>query len=544
MSTFVELTKNETMSEIKYPIGIQTFEKIITEGYRYVDKTKYIFDIVSKGQFYFLSRPRRFGKSLLLTTIEALFKGKRELFRGLAIDSMEWDWQPHEVLHLDLNLRNYREEDSLTSILDVNLKHWEKLYNIEKESDKLVDRFASVIRKAYEISGRGVVILIDEYDKPLVATISDKKLQKAHRNQLQAFYGVLKSLDQYIKFGMLTGVSRFSKVSIFSGLNNLQDISLLPEFNGLCGISETELNKYFAESMADMAKAMDMTVEEIHDELKTNYDGYHFASVGEDIYNPFSLLNTFKGKMFGSYWFSTGTTSDLVEILENATFAIPELEGYHCKENLLTGSDIYLTNPVPLFFQTGYLTIKGYNSRFKQYILGFPNKEVAEGFSDFLMNSYMRGRDSSQLISEFVLDVEAGRPEAFMSKLKSFTAGIPYDLIRKENGEEYSAVGWITGDKEVHYQNVMFVVMKLMGFYTHTEYKTSDGRMDMVVETPDYVYLMEFKIDSTPEEALQQINEKEYALPFELDHRKLFKIGANFDTKTRRLENWIIESKE
>lgn len=531
------------MSEIKYPIGIQTFEKIISEAYIYVDKTQYIYDIVSKGQFYFLSRPRRFGKSLLLSTIESLFKGKRELFRGLAIDSLEWDWLPHEVLHLDLNLRNYKEGDSLTSILDVNIRQWEKIYGIDKESDKLVDRFANVVRKAYEIYGRGVVVLIDEYDKPLVATIGDKKLQTEHRNLLQSFYGVLKSLDKFIRFGMLTGVSRFSKVSIFSGLNNLEDISLQPQYNAICGITEPELSEYFQQGVEGLAESECMSVEEICSELKENYDGYHFSRKNEDVYNPFSILNAFKSRMFGSYWLATGTTSSLLEVLDINNYEIQNLEGYRATESQLNGADIFLTDPVPYFFQTGYLTIKEYDKEFKQYILGFPNREVSEGFNELVLKMWMRHKEPTTLISGFVLDVREGRVEEFMKKLQSFFAGIPYGHARqfnkKEAGEENGE--GIRGDKEIHYQNVMFVIMTLMGFYTHTEYKTSDGRIDMVVKTDDYVYLLEFKIDSTPEEALQQINEKEYALQFELDHRKLFKIGANFDTKKRRLENWIIE---
>jgi len=528
------------MSNLKYPVGLQSFEKIRNGGYLYIDKTKYIHSIVCNEAYFFLSRPRRFGKSLLLSTIEALFKGKRELFKGLAIDSLDWDWEPHEVLHLDLNVRNYIDDDSLKTIIERHLEEWEGNYEITPKNDILEDRFITVIKKAYEISGKGVVILIDEYDKPLLAKLSDKQLQTRYRKQLQAFYGVLKSLDDYIRFGMLTGVSRFSKVSIFSGLNNLNDISLLPQYNCLCGISETELSKYFKEGMGTMAKTQNLNVEDIHHKLKENYDGYHFASSGEDIYNPFSVLSTFANQKFSSYWFATGTTSNLIEILENATFSIPELEGYRCNESMLTGSDIYLINPVPLFYQTGYLTIKDYDTRFNQYIMGFPNKEVSEGFSDFLMNSYMRGRNSAMLISEFILDVEAGRAEDFMKKLKSFTAGIPYDLITDGKTKNYDDEG-IQGDKEIHYQNVMYVVMKLMGFYTHTEYKTSDGRIDMIIETSNYLYLLEFKIDSTPEKALQQINDKDYALPFRISDKKVIKIGASFNTEKRRLTNWIIQ---
>ena len=527
------------MRELKYPIGIQTFETIRNDGYVYVDKTAYIYDIISKGQYYFLSRPRRFGKSLLISTIEAVFKGKRELFKGLAIDSSDWNWEKHEVLHFDLNPRNYKEHDSLRTILDVHLRNWETHYGISPDSDILVDRFAAIIRKAYHLSGNKVVILVDEYDKPLVATITDRKLQDEHRNLLQSFYGVLKTLDPFIRFGMLTGISKFSKVSIFSGLNNLEDISLQPQYNAICGITEKELYAYFEGSMEEMARSENVGVDEIHNQLKANYDGYHFANTDEDVYNPFSLLNTFKSKMFGSYWLATGTTSSLLEVLNVNSYRIQDLEGCRATATMLNGADIFLTDPIPFFFQTGYLTIKGYDREFKEYILGFPNREVSEGFNDLVLKTWMRRSEPTAIVSDFVRDVRSGKAEEFMCKLQTFFAGIPYDHAAgsRPADDEYG----IRGDKEVHYQNVMFVIMKLMGFYTHTEYRTSNGRIDMLVETADYVYVMEFKIDSTAEAAMRQINGKGYALPFGYSHKKIIKIGASFDTRTRRLADWIIE---
>lgn len=527
------------MSDMKYPIGIQSFEKLIRDGYLYIDKTQLIYNIVSKGQYYFLSRPRRFGKSLLLSTIEALFQGKRELFSGLAINDMEWEWDCFPVLHLDLTGKVYENESELDDILNDHLRRWENQYGYSLEGRAPDERFKALILKAKEVTNKNVVVLIDEYDQPIIHNIHNRKRVDAFRRKLNAFYSVLKAMDQHIRFAMLTGVSRFSKVSIFSGLNNLEDISMQPQYNAICGITENELARYFQVGIREMAEKNNESETSIHAKLKTNYDGYHFANSDVDVYNPFSLLNTFKSGMFGSFWFQTGTTSDLIKILEHATFAIPQLEGYRCNENLLTGSDIYLTNPVPLFFQTGYLTIKGYNARFNQYILGFPNKEVTEGFNDFLMNSYMKGSDSSVLITEFVLDVEEGRPQSFMEKLQYFFAGIPYDHSRAGKKEKEEG---IRGNMEIHFQNVTFVIMKLMGFYTHTEYRTANGRIDMTVETSDYLYLMEFKIDSTPEKAMSQINEKDYPLPFRLSRKNIFKIGANFDTKTRQLEGWIIDS--
>lgn len=528
------------MGKIKYPVGIQSFEKIRRENYLYIDKTELIHKIVSEGAYYFLSRPRRFGKSLLISTLYALFKGKRDLFKGLAIDSLEWNWQSYEVLHLDLNTQDYKEEDSLYANLDWHLKRWESQYGIADPAPKVENRFSDVILKANEISGRQVVILIDEYDKPLLANIDNPELQSKFRNMLQGFYSVLKTFDPYIKFGMLTGVTRFSKVSIFSSLNNLSDISIEPDFNNICGVSETELSLYFKDSIDEMAGKLNISTAELHELLKANYDGYHFAADGEDVYNPFSLLNTFKFNRIGSYWMATGTTSSLLKVLDINDYPIRKLENCRCTETQLNGADIFLTDPIPFFFQSGYLTIKKYDPDFEEYILGLPNKEVSQGFNDLVLKAWMRQPESGNPIRKFVEDVREGNVDEFMERIQAFFAGIPYDHAKKAK----KSASEIQGDKEVHYQNVMYVIMKLMGFYTHTEYRTSNGRIDMVVEVGDYIYVMEFKIDSSAEEALRQIDEKGYPLQFSKSGKTIFKIGANFDTKTRLLSNWLYEIAE
>lgn len=525
------------MSRIKYPIGIQTFEIIRKEGYLYVDKTQFIHQLVSTGKYYFLSRPRRFGKSLFISTLEAFFKGRRELFDGLAIDSLDWDWQEYPVIHIDLNGKEYREEIHLEQSLNENLIQYENQLGYSGEGKAADERLRTLIRTMQEKTGRNVVVLIDEYDQPILRALDDRELYEKFRSKLQAFYAGIKTMDRYIQFAMLTGISKFSKVSIFSGLNNLRDISLNLTYNSICGITEKELTGYFSQSMSEMAVSQNVSSEEIHAQLKRNYDGYHFAAEGEDVYNPFSLLNTFADMKISDYWFATATPNYLIRLLERSNFPIPEMDGYKCHESLLTGSDIYLIDPIPIFFQSGYLTIKGYNSRFNEYVLGFPNSEVTEGFSVFLMNSYMHDRTAAFKINDFVKDVESGRADGFMKQLQSFTADIPYDHIT--DGEKKRLT---KGIKEVHYKNVMYVVFKLMGFYTHTEWRTSDGRIDMVVETSNYVYVMEFKIDSTPEAALKQIDEKEYTLPFRTSGKKIFKIGANFSTRSRRLSKWLIEA--
>lgn len=525
------------MEEAKYPIGIQSFENIRRGGYLYVDKTAYIQRLVSYGAYYFLSRPRRFGKSLLLSTIEAFFRGRRDLFEGLAIDSMDWDWAEYPVLHLDLSGKEYTETGQLDNILNEYLSQWSDRYGCDVAEGADVDeRFRAVIRKAAEQTGKQVVILIDEYDQPLLKSMHDERLSEAFRRKLQAFFSVVKTMDPYIRFAMLTGVSRFSKVSVFSGINNLNDISLDMGFNAVCGITEAELTDYFTEGIAGMAAMSGISAESLRRRLKEDYDGYHFAYRSEDVYNPFSLLNTFYKKRFGSYWFKTGTPTFLVKVLERSRLPIPRLNGYRCTEEQLSGSDVYLSDPVPLFFQTGYLTIKDYDERFNQYILGFSNREVSEGFVNFLMKSYMRGVDTSNMITDFVRAVEAGDAERFMSLLRSFTADIPYDLIKGtgRKGEDTCR------RYEAHYQDMMYIVFKLMGFYTHTEYKTNDGRIDMVVETPGYIYVMEFKVDSSAEEAMKQIDTKGYAIPFRSSGKEIVRIGASFSTATRRLDQWLI----
>ncbi|MCM1490965.1 MAG: ATP-binding protein [Muribaculum sp.] len=528
------------MSRVKYPIGIQTFEKIREGNYLYVDKTRYIHELASSDSYYFLSRPRRFGKSLTISTLLALFEGKRELFKGLAIDSLEWNWKKHEVLHLDLNVKFYEDKTSLVSILDRHLREWEEKYEIIPNSDAYENRFVEIIKKAYSVFGRGVVILVDEYDKPLLATIGDPELQNYYRKQLQGFYGVLKSMDPYIRFGMITGVSRFSKVSIFSALNNLKDISLSNKYNAICGITESELSEYFAEGIREMAAEEGVSVAQLHESLKSNYDGYHFSGKGKDIYNPFSILNVFSDLQFGSYWLATGTTSSLLEVLNVNTYPLQELEGCKATENMLNGADIFLSDPIPFFFQTGYLTIKDYNPEFKRYTLGFPNREVTEGFNDLVLRTWMRKDNPATFVEDFVNDVRDGKAEAFMEKIKYFFAGIPYDHAKGDKAEKEDEENGICGSREVHYQNVLYVIMKLMGFYTNTEYRTSNGRIDMVVQTSEYVYVMEFKIDSSAQAALDQIEEKGYADPFRITGKKIFRIGANFNTKTRRLSDYII----
>lgn len=515
------------MATVKYPIGIQNFEKLRNEGFLYIDKTALIRKMLQEGNYYFLSRPRRFGKSLLLSTIQAYFEGKRELFKGLAIDTDEMSWDAHPVLRFDLNAEKYETKESLDSLLNKQVSLYEDIYGRKAYDSTISQRFDSLIRNACEKTGKRVVILIDEYDKPMLQAIGNSELQDEYRNTLKAFYGTLKSMDACIQFALLTGVTKFGKVSVFSDLNHLTDISMDIRYYNICGISEEEIPKYFTEGISELAEANSLNVEDCLALLKERYDGYHFAEDAPGIYNPFSLLNTLSKKKFGSYWFETGTPTYLVKLLQLHHYNLEALAKTQTSADVLDSIDGHDTNPVPVIYQSGYLTIKGYNSRFGTYLLGFPNKEVEEGFLKFLIPYYSRinAVDSAFQIQCFVDDVENGRTEQFIKRLKSFFADTPYELVK---------------DLENHYQNVLFIISRLMGFYTKAEYHTSEGRIDMVIQTPLYCYVLEFKLDGTAEEALQQIQDKNYTLPFEMNGQQIICVGMNFSSETRNIDKVLI----
>ena len=516
------------MSNKIYPIGIQNFEKLRTGGYFYIDKTELIYRIIKTGSYYFLSRPRRFGKSLLISTIEAYFQGKKELFEGLAMEKLEKDWIEHPILHLDLNAKKFDTEDDLLRLIARQFLIYEQEYGSVQSDETIDDRFVTLIRKAYEKTGRKVVILIDEYDKPLLQTIENTTLQKEYRETLKAFYGVMKSMDGYIQFAMLTGVTKFGKVSVFSDLNNLDDISMWNEYIEICGISEREIHDNLEAELHEFAAARGVTYDKLCTELKENYDGYHFTHNSIGMYNPFSLLNAFKRKEFGSYWFETGTPTYLVKLLKKHHYNLERMAHEETDAQVLNSIDSESTNPIPVIYQSGYLTIKGYDERFGMYRLGFPNREVEEGFIRFLLPFYTNVSkvETPFAIQKFVREVESGDYNSFFRRLQSFFADTTYEVIREQ---------------ELHYENVLFIIFKLIGFYTQVEYNTNDGRIDLVLRTDKFIYIMEFKLEGTAEEALQQINDKHYALPFEMDGRKLLKIGVNFSEKTRNIEKWVVE---
>lgn len=367
---------------MKYPIGIQDFEKLRTNGYSYVDKSRFVYKLATEGEYYFLSRPRRFGKSLFLSTLEAYFQGKKELFEGLAIYDLETDWKKYPIFHIDLNTANFREKDSLYMVLNDYLTTWECKYGTRESEATLALRFKGVIARAAEKEGCGVVILIDEYDKPILQTLRDPELQAEHRAQLKAFYSVLKTQDRYIKFAFLTGVTKFGKVSVFSDLNNLTDISMDHRYISICGMTEKELLTNFKEGINELASANEDNETETIDKLRMRYSGYHFEENSEEIYNPFSVLNTLANSRYDDYWFKANTHTFLIDILKKHDYCITDLNKAQVKVNMMNNVD---SNPIPVIYQSGYLTIKSYDERFKNYQLGIPNKEVEEGILNTLL---------------------------------------------------------------------------------------------------------------------------------------------------------------
>ena len=504
------------MNQTIYPIGIQNFESLRKDGYLYIDKTALIYQLVTTGRYYFLSRPRRFGKSLLLSTLEAYFQGKKELFEGLAMEKLEKDWIRYPILHLDLNAERYSDPGALESILRRYLNLWEDLWGKDEREITPSDRFTGVIRRAYERTGRRVVILVDEYDKPLLQAIGNPELQEAYRSILKAFYGVLKSMDGYIRLAFLTGVTKFGKVSVFSDLNNLMDLSMDNRYVEICGITEKEIHAYLDDEVKELADTQMTTYEETCLKLKQRYDGYHFTAKSEGIYNPFSLLNTFAK-----------------ELLKHTHYDLYEMANTETDADVLNSIDSASNNPIPVIYQSGYLTIKGYDPEFGIYRLGFPNKEVEEGFVKYLLPFYtsIQASKTPFEIGQFVREIRSGNYDAFFHRLQSFFADTPYEVIAGQKPER---------DTELHYRNVLFIVFKLVGLYTQMEYHTSNGRIDLVLQTDRYVYIMEFKLNGTAEEALRQIEEKGYALPFAGDNREVFKIGVNFSSETRNIEKWLV----
>lgn len=524
----------------KLPIGIQNFEKLRSNNYLYIDKTDYVYKLVHSNTPFFLSRPRRFGKSLLLSTLKAYWEGKRELFKGLTIESLEENndraWQEYPIFYFDFNRSGYQEKGNLENVIDEMLKEWENIYGCDKveqakePDNKYAIRFQRLIKRASEQTDRHCVVLIDEYDKPLLDNIDNLELMEHNRNFFKGFFSCLKSFDEYLQFVFIAGVTKFNKVSIFSDLNQLYDITFSNEYAGICGVTEAELTKYLTPEIQNTAANRRISIDICLEKLKKTYDGYCFSSDMVGVYNPYSLLISLDKKQFGSYWFETGTPTFLLKRLKQMSFDIRVFDAGSIDITERSISDYRMNNsdPVPLLYQTGYLTIVHYDDEADCYTLGFPNDEVKYGFFENLMMEYAEdvGAGSGKDILSIRRLVERGDVEGFMNSITALFSSIPY----KADDAPF----------EHYFQTIIYMLFTLLGKYVMCEIHTYMGRIDCVVETSKYIYLFEFKRDKSADEALAQIEDMNYSLPYAADKRKLYKIGVNFDSEKRIPTEWKI----
>lgn len=513
----------KTPEKVKYPIGQQDFKVLRQQGRLYVDKTRYIEQLVEEDQYYFLARPRRFGKSLFLSTLKYFFEGERELFKGLYIDSIEWNWEKYPVLHLDLNPERYFDKDTLENILNARFEEWEKAYDIKNDGADYSRRFRRIIENAHKKTGRQVAILVDEYDKPLVGNLNRSDHFEYFQEKLASIYSNFKSSAEHIKLVFITGVSRFSKLSVFSDLNNLRDISFSEDFANICGITEAELHQYFIPGIQTLADKEGISFEEACVELKLNYDGYRFSRGGSDIYNPWSVLNAMRESVVYDYWAETGKPTIVVEALRNLNVDLEKILNTDCTLDQLKGLDLSNIDPLPLLYQTGYLTIKAYDRETKLFNLGIPNREVSRDLFKALLPYYISvERDTPDSVARDILNaILKGEPAKMMESIDIFLAGIPYEMKI---------------DDENNFHNAIYILLRLIGARTETEVHTSDGRIDVLVKTPKFIYIIELKFGKDSQTAINQIEKKQYDIQFRLDPRQVFHIGANFNNMTRRLE--------
>ena len=529
---------------MKYPIGIQTFEKIIEGGFVYVDKTDMVYSLANEGgNIYFLSRPRRFGKSLLISTLESYFLGRKELFKGLKIDKLEKDWKVYPVIRIDFSVGNYLDTGNLGNVLDCIMGKWEKIYGIEKTVDDWGCRMAHIVEAIHQQTGMRVVVLVDEYDKPLLDVMGtpykvnyqgvEISLEQYNRDILKSLYSTFKAADEHLRFVFLTGVTKFSQVSVFSGFNQPEDITMNAQYETICGVSENEMETYFHKQIEDMADENDCSFDEMKRELKKQYDGYHFSKKMTEVYNPFSLLNALKKKDIQNYWFQTGTPTYLIRLMEHFDNNLDELTGQYYPMQEFSDYKADVERPLPMIYQSGYLTIKDYDPDVQEFLLDIPNNEVKQGFISLLANNYFKTKNpADSCIRTFVKALKRGDLEQFRQGLTSFLASIPYSMRRKENERE----------RERYFHYTFYLILRLMSVYmVYTEKQLSQGRADCIIETDKYVYIFEFKLNGTADEALQQIEDRGYAQPYASDSRTLYKIGCSFSSETGTVEDWKVK---
>ena len=519
---------------MKYPIGIQDFAKLIKEGWVYVDKTALVYQLVSTSSICFLSRPRRFGKSLLISTLEYYFKAQKDLFKGLAMEKLEQDWIEYPVFKIDFNGVNFAEEGKLNdTLINYYLAEWEKTYGETPADIPLGKRFELILRRAYEQTGHRAVVLIDEYDKPILDVL-DSPMEDINRNILKAFFSTFKSADAYLRFVMLTGVTKFSQVSVFSGFNQPIDISMNTTYEALCGITKEELLSYFGEAITTMATKYRCDRQEMIAKLKSQYDGYHFSESMTDIYNPFSLLNAFYNNTIYDYWYASGTPTYLRKLLNHNKEQMNELTGKYYAPEMFIDYKADVEKPLPMIYQSGYLTIKSFDIDSGEYLLDYPNNEVRKGFLSMIANDYFKTRDMDMdsWISSSVRLLKKGETDEFHDSLTAFLSGIPYDSHESIKDPKVM---------EKHFQYTFYLILRLLGgagCHLLNEQVQAKGRVDCILEYPNFVYIFEFKLDGSAEDALKQIEDKNYAKPYLTDQRKLIKIGVNFSSDSRTVEDW------
>ena len=526
-----------TMTARRYPIGIQTFSRIRREGFVYVDKTDLVWQLAHYATYVFLSRPRRFGKSLLTSTLESYFLGERELFEGLKIMQLEQEWEQYPVIRLDISTaKGQSSADALRDRLMLTLEKFADIYG-RKETEKTPGGLLEgLIRRAYEKTGRQVVIIIDEYDAPLLEVLHSEEVLDGMRQVMQEFYVPLKASERYIKFCFLTGVTRLSQLNIFSTLNNLTNVSSLPDFAAICGITKEEFLKQFPEAIHRLAITYDCSDEDMTAKLQMRYDGYHFSELSPDIYNPYSLLSAFANRRISNYWFETGTPTFLIRMMRRFKFDITDMDGIEATEYSINRPTEAMTTMIPLLYQTGYLTIKDYDRETEIYTLSMPNQEVRVGYADGLLPVYvgLEGEDvQAGFAKKFWQALTAGDIELAMQEMKSYFAGIPYVEGFKQKLQEVANV-------EGFYEYTMYLIFSMLNVYVRTQVKVAGGRADMVVWMPDTIYVFELKVNGTAQQALAQIDQNGYAIPYQAEGRKVVKVGVKFNAETRVPEDWII----
>ncbi len=525
------------MTDLKrFPIGLQDFAQIRRNGYYYVDKTALVYELVQSGRFFFLSRPRRFGKSLLISTLKCYFEGRKELFEGLAMEELEKEWKKHPVLHVSFAINKYTDINSLRTVLDNILYGWENEYGISNRSgNEWGPRFSTVIETIYEKTGEEPVVLIDEYDAPLLDSMDNPELQKQLKMEMRKFFSPLKDLGGILRFVFLTGITKFSQLSIFSELNNLKVITMNDTYAAICGITKEELLSQMVPEIQALADKQGLSYEGAVEALRRKYDGYHFSEESPDVYNPFSLINSLTDKKLDNYWFSTGTPTVLTRLIRKYDMNPDELDrGFPATTDMFDPPAETATDPIPMLYQSGYITIKAFRAKGSRYELGFPNEEVRQGFLHCLLPYYAAETVSQNdtFLMKFSDALEDGNLDQAMTLMRAFLSSIPYNAERQD---------------ENHYKTLFYLIARLCTPYVvRTEEASAAGRSDMLVETEQAVYVFEFKLNGTVEEALAQIDSKGYLIPYEGSispdgkAKKLYKIGANFDANKRTLGGWKV----